>query len=448
MSLTNQPDLAPVRPTRTRYIVVALAVALAMVTYLDRACIATLAPEIMRDLDLSKAQMSWVYSAFALAYAVFEIPTAAWADRVGTRNVLTRIVIWWSSFTMATATAFSHGSLLVIRFLFGIGEAGAWPTAARTFSRWIPRQERGTVQGIFFAGAHLAGGLTPSLVLCLLWYLNWRAIFILFGGFGFVWAACWHAWFRDDPAEHPQVNTAELSQIVAGREAGGRHSAGWDYWRRLLSHRNIWALCLMYFPNSFAFYFCITWLPTYLQEKHGFAATALGILSGLPLVLSVVADLFGGVTTDWAVARFGAASRSVRCRRPGISGGRIGRTPGHRLPTAPAGRRVDCRGDGGQHVRVRGGLGHLSGHRWPSRGRGQCCHEHLGPDRGGAQPALGDLSGRAFRRLERTPVSDRRPVLFRCGVLVRRRPTTKDLCRNRNMRSHLDGQDEREVASR
>ncbi len=305
MSFPKQPDLAATCPTRTRYLVVACLVALAMVTYLDRACIATLAPQIMRDLDLTKAQMSLVYSAFALAYALFEIPTAAWADRVGTRNVLTRIVLWWSSFTIATAAAFGHGSLLVIRFLFGIGEAGAWPTAARTFSRWIPRHERGTVQGIFFAGAHLAGGLTPTLVLGLLWYLNWRTIFVLFGGLGFLWAAGWYYWFRDDPAEHPQVNAAELSQIVAGREAGGRHSAGWDYWRRLLSHRNIWALCLMYFPNSFAFYFCITWLPTYLQEKHGFSATALGILAGLPLLLSVVADLFGGVTTDWAVARFG-----------------------------------------------------------------------------------------------------------------------------------------------
>ena len=156
------------RPSRTRYGVVALLVALAMVTYLDRACIGTLAPWISADLGLSKDQMGWVFSAFALAYAAFEIPTASWADRRGTRLVLTRIVIWWSSFTIATAAAVGHGSLLVIRFLFGIGEAGAWPTAARSFSRWIPSRERGTVQGIFFAGAHLAGGLTPPLVLLLM----------------------------------------------------------------------------------------------------------------------------------------------------------------------------------------------------------------------------------------------------------------------------------------
>src|SRR5215471_2397296 len=115
------------RATHVRFVVVALAVLLAMVTYLDRACIATLAPDIMRDLSLSKEQMSWVYSAFALAYALFEVPTAWWADRRGTRRVLTRIVLWWSAFTMATAAAFSFGSMVVTRFLFGLGEAGAWP---------------------------------------------------------------------------------------------------------------------------------------------------------------------------------------------------------------------------------------------------------------------------------------------------------------------------------
>lgn len=299
------------RPTHARFGVVALLVALAMVTYLDRACMGTLAPWISADLGLSKDQMSWVFSAFALAYAAFEIPTAAWADRRGTRFVLTRIVLWWSTFTMATAAAVGHVSLLVTRFLFGIGEAGAWPTAARSFSRWIPSRERGTVQGIFFAGAHLAGGITPPLVLLLLNYFSWRMIFTLFGSVGFCWAACWYFWFRDEPEQHPQVNSAELEQIVTGRQPPTSHSVGWAYWRRLAGDHNVQALCLMYFPNSFAFYFCLTWLPTYLTERHHFQAVALGIFAGLPSILSVAGDLLGGVTTDWAVARFGL--RIGRC---------------------------------------------------------------------------------------------------------------------------------------
>jgi len=299
--------------THVRYKVVSLAVLLAMVTYLDRACIATLAPNIMRDLQLSKEQMSWIYSAFALAYAVFEIPTAWWADRRGTRHVLTRIVVWWSTFTMATAAAFNFVSMLVTRFLFCAGEAGAWPSVARTFSRWIPKSERGTVQGIFFSGAHLAGGLTPLLVVWLTqtMHLQWRTIFVIFGLTGLVWAIVWYLWFRNDPSEHRDVNAAELNMIVTERAPDSGHHEGWDYWKRLFGHRNTLSLCLMYFPNSFAFYFCITWLPTYLKEKHGFETLQLGLFAGLPLILSVAGDLFGGVTTDVVTKRFGL--RIGRC---------------------------------------------------------------------------------------------------------------------------------------
>lgn len=294
-----------------RYWVVTLTVLLAMVTYLDRVCIGKLAPDIQRDLNLSMVQMSWVFSAFAAAYAMFEIPTARWADRFGTRSVLTRIVVWWSMFTIATAGAFNYGSMLVTRFLFGAGEAGAWPCVARTFSRWIPRSERGTIQGLFFAGAHLAGGLTPLAVVALMPYLHWRTIFVLFGTLGFVWAVAWFVWFRDDPSQHTAVNAAELERITAERPADAGHVAGWEYWRRLFRHRNVIALCVMYVPNSSIFYFCITWLPTYLKERHGFDAALLGFLSGLPLLLSVVSDLFGGVMTDRVAARYGL--RAGRC---------------------------------------------------------------------------------------------------------------------------------------
>lgn len=302
------------RPTRVRYRVVGLMLSLAMITYLDRACIATLAPDIMRDLSLSKEQMSWVYSAFALAYALFEVPTAWWADRMGTRRVLTRIVLWWSAFTMATATAFSFSSLVVTRFLFGIGEAGAWPCVARTFSRWIPLAQRGRVQGIFFSGAHLAGGLTPIVALTLGGWLGWRAVFVVFGLAGLGWTAVWWRYFRDDPSEHPAVNAAENALIAAGRLPVVAGHEGWPYWRRLLAHRNTLPLCLAYIPNSCAFYFCITWLPTFLKEKHHFTSISLGFVSGLPLIFAVVGDLFGGAATDWAVRRFG-----LRIGRAGVS---------------------------------------------------------------------------------------------------------------------------------
>ncbi|HEU4937955.1 MAG TPA: MFS transporter [Vicinamibacterales bacterium] len=297
--------------TRVRYRVVALVTGLGMITYLDRACIATLAPGIIRDLGLSTVQMGYAFTAFQLAYAVFEIPTAWWADRRGTRSVLSRIVLWWSALTAATAAAFTYPMLLAIRFLFGMGEAGAWPCVARTFARWIPIRERGRVQGVFFAGAHLVGGLTPALVLWLLTFMSWRAIFVMFGTVGLVWVAIWHTWFRNDPSEHPSVSAAELQTIVAERPPDSGHAAGWEYWGRLIRNRNMLAMCVMYVPNCMIFYFCITWLPTYLKQRHGFDAASLGIFAGLPLIVSMPGDLLGGLVTDRLAARYGL--RIGRC---------------------------------------------------------------------------------------------------------------------------------------
>lgn len=299
--------------TRTRYRVLAMTVCLAAITYLDRVCIAITAQDIMRELSLSQVQMSLVFSVFTLAYGAFEIPTGMWGDRIGTRRVLTRIVTWWSSFTVLTATSFNYASLLVIRFLFGAGEAGAWPNAARTFSRWFPRTERGTAQGIFFMGAHLAGGLTPVLVTAMLTVMHWRMVFVIFGSVGFLWAAAWYRWFRDEPEQHASVGPEELALIQKGRTAQAAHGFRSVQWRKLLTNRNLIALCVMYFTQSYGFYFYITWLPSYLEKARGFSAGTLGILAGLPLILSVGADLLGGLTTDGATRRFG-----LRVGRTGV----------------------------------------------------------------------------------------------------------------------------------
>lgn len=290
--------------THVRYRVVAFAVALAMITYLDRVCISIMAPRIMQELGIGKIEMSYVFSAFTLAYGIFEIPTAWWADRAGTRTVLARIVAWWSTFTMATAGAWNYASLLAVRFLFGIGEAGAWPSVARTFSRWIPIKERGTVQGVFFMGAHLSGGLTPALVTALMAWLAWRQVFLLFGVIGFVWSLAWYRWYRDDPREHPSANEEEAAFIEHGR-APDAESHGWQYWRTLFGNRNLLPLCVMYIGNTWCFYFCITWFPTYLDEARGFHALKLGIMAGLPLIASAIGDLFGGVVTDRVSERYG-----------------------------------------------------------------------------------------------------------------------------------------------
>ena len=305
------------RPSRVRYQVLAFTVALGGITYLDRVCIAKMADDVMRDLHLSKVNMGYVFSAFTLAYAAFEIPTGAWGDRIGTRRVLTRIVVWWSSFTIITAAAWSYASLLAVRFLFGIGEAGAFPNVSRTFSRWFPAVERGTAQGVFFMGVHLGGGLTPLLVTLLLAHMSWRSVFVVVGSVGFVWALAWSLWFRDEPADHPSVNIEERALIESGRGKEGSHRLDLPTLRRIMTDRSLAALCLMYFAQAYGFYFNITWFPTYLAKARGFQGTLLGLLAGLPLILSSLADLFGGLTTDAITRRFGP--KAGRCGVGGAS---------------------------------------------------------------------------------------------------------------------------------
>jgi MFS family permease len=287
---------------------VAFTIALAAVTYLDRVCISILAPNIMRELRLTAIQMSYVFTAFTLAYAIFEIPTARWADHAGSRRVLTRIVLWWSAFTMVTAAALTYRTLLTVRFLFGVGEAGAWPNAARVFARWIPARERGRVQGLFFAGAHLSGGLTPMLVAYLATVLPWRSIFVLFGFVGVLWALSWRWWFRDEPRDHPSVGDPERDLIENTRGLPPGHTG---HWTDLVRIKGILPLCIQYFANTYGFYFFITWLPTYLMKARGMKGWQLATFAGLPLVFSVAADILGGVTTDALSSRLGI--RIGRC---------------------------------------------------------------------------------------------------------------------------------------
>jgi MFS family permease len=298
-------------PTRARRRVLQFAFALAVITYLDRICISAAAPQIMRELGLSVLEMSVVFSAFTLAYSLFEVPTGWLGDVIGPRRVLARIVLWWSGFTALTGAAWSYGSLVMIRFLFGAGEAGAFPNASRSFSRWFPAAERGRANGVLFLGSRLGGAVAPALAVLLVARWGWRASFVVFGSLGIFWAAAWYRWYRDDPADHPAVSAEELARIREGGPAPHDRAGAAVPWRRLAAERNLWMICGMYFPFGYGLYFYFTWLPTYLIQVLGFSTLAGGILAGLPFVLAGGADVAGGWLTDRIGARWGL--RVGRC---------------------------------------------------------------------------------------------------------------------------------------
>ncbi len=293
------------RQSRVRGRVLGFAFSLAAITYLDRICISAAAPFMMKDLNLTVLEMSAVFSAFTLAYSLFEVPSGWLGDIKGPRRILTRIVIWWSVFTMATGFAQGFRSLLAIRFLFGAGEAGAFPNLARSLSRWFPVRERGRANSVMLLGSRFGGMLSAPLALLFIAWWGWRLTFVGFGMLGFVWAAAWFTWYRDRPEDHPGITPAEVAWIQQEGATPALHAPA------LFASRNVYAICLMYFAFGYGVHFYFTWLPTYLINVLGFSPLAGGVFAALPFLLAGLADLGGGWLTDRLSRKYGL--RVGRC---------------------------------------------------------------------------------------------------------------------------------------
>lgn len=303
------PPCLDARPTRARLTLLGFLCALTFVLYIDRVCIAQAVEPIQRELQLSNTQVSYVLMAFTLAYGLFEVPTGRWGDRVGSRAVLTRIALWWSAFTALTAACAGFYSLLMVRFLFGAGEAGAFPNAARVVARWYPSVERGRVQGFIQTAALVGGTAAPVVAAYLIRGLGWRSAFVIFGGLGVVWAVAFWLWFRDDPARHPAVNAGELALIGRGRSAEvSAHEA--IPWALVLRNRSIWTLGLIMIFGAFNSYLYFSWFPKYLQEAREVDPVEAGWLASLVLAGAAVGTLSGGFLDDRL--RRGAALPSPR----------------------------------------------------------------------------------------------------------------------------------------
>jgi MFS family permease len=254
-------------PTRVRHTVLAFAATLAVVTYVDRVCIAQAAPHIQSELGLSASEMGLAFSAFSLAYGLFEIPGGWLGDWIGPRKVLMRVVVMWSFFTAATGYAWNLASLVTARFMFGAGEAGCFPNLTKAFMNWLPASERTRAQSIMWLSARWAGALTPLLVIWVMSWLSWRNTFVLFATAGVIWAILFYRSFRDHPKDHPGVNAAELKLLEANADGSTGHPR--VPWKKLIRSRTVWLLWTQYFCLTYGWFFYITWLPTYLKETRG-----------------------------------------------------------------------------------------------------------------------------------------------------------------------------------
>lgn len=280
-----------------RHRLVGITFTLTMLLYVDRIAISAGKSAVAQQFSLSDTQFGWVLSAFALGYALFQIPAGAFVDRFGPRLALTIIVGAWSFFTGLTGLAWSLASLLVFRLLFGLAEAGAFPACARIFYAWLPAGERGLAQGINLSGSRLGAAFALPLVAWLLLTIGWRFAFLILAAVGVVWAVGWNLWYRNTPEEHGGVAADEAAYIAARRGPIARTAEPMSL-RRLVTLPNLWLLMGQYFASNFTFFFCLTWLFPYLQRTYHLDPLATGFYSAAPLLGGAAGNWLGGALVD------------------------------------------------------------------------------------------------------------------------------------------------------
>jgi MFS transporter, ACS family, glucarate transporter len=320
----------PSRPTRVRYAILGLLCVLAMITYMDRAANGSAKKAIMADLNqnqLSTGQTPYqeedffiVLMAFQIAYAIFEVPSGWLGDTRGPRSTLLRVVLWWSLFvgltgftgwTLPGGLYVGFTALVVIQFLFGVGEAGAFPNISKSLYNWFPSTSRAFAKSTIWMSARLMGGLTPLIWILLveLGGLTWNEALWFFAAVAAVWCLVFFFAFTNKPSEHRKVNDAEVAIIDANRVAPTGHTS--VPWGKLIRSRNLWAVCFMYVVTNFCWYFLMYNLPGRLKDTYkDWNATSdgkilLALLSGAPLLVGMAGCLVGGLLSDRYIRRTG-----------------------------------------------------------------------------------------------------------------------------------------------
>ena len=299
-----------------RYLMVVGTFLLALLLYIDRVCISVAKEPIASELGFSDKQMGWILSVFALGYALFQTPGGMLADRLGPRRVLTAVVSFWSIFTALTGAVWNFVTMLVVRFLFGAGEAGAFPGISRAVYSWIPLQERGLVTGINFSGSRLGAAFALPFVAWLIISLGWRLSFLVLGGMGLLWALVWYVLFRDDPIHHSGLTSEEKDFIRTHRQSGREASEEVVAKTKLrastlFGSTNMWLAMMQYFCSNFTFFFCLTWLFPHLKSQYALDTMEAGLYSSAPLVFGALGNWLSG----WWVDRIYKQGQWQRSRR-------------------------------------------------------------------------------------------------------------------------------------
>lgn len=272
-----------------KYVVLFLLSLLSVITFLDRNAISLAGVRITSELGLSESEFGWILTAFTLSYGLLEIPMGLWGDRFGERKVILRIVLWWSACTALTGMVSGFVSLFFVRFLFGAGEAGAYPNTAIAIRKWFPVFERARAQSFIWMASRIGGAIAPFIVVPIQIHYGWRITFYVLGGIGLLWSLLWVLLYPS--GEEKKSNDDLLIKDVP--------------WKAHFQNRNFWFLLIMYYCYACGVFFFISWLPKYLQSGRGIAEGELAYSASLPFFLAAMGCWIGGFVSDWLVVRIG-----------------------------------------------------------------------------------------------------------------------------------------------
>ena len=308
---------------RSRHMLVMGTFALSLLLYVDRSFIATARDGITTDLALSDTQFGWVLAMFSLGYALFQTPAGMLSDKVGPRKVLSVVVVFWSVFTAATGAAVNFVTLLIYRFLFGAGEAGAFPGISRAVYSWVPLKERGLVNGINFSGSRIGGAIAMAAMPVFIGLFGWRNSFYILGAIGLVWAVFWWMWFRDRPEDKTNISAEELAYIQQTRQEAidDAEQVTAPKLRTMLGQRNMWIVMAQYVCSNFTFFFTLSWLYPYVKETYSLDLQTAGFYAAAPLIGGAFGNWFSG----WMVDRIYSSGHWAWSRRiPAMIGFALG----------------------------------------------------------------------------------------------------------------------------
>jgi MFS transporter, ACS family, glucarate transporter len=272
---------------------------LTVLLYIDRTVISVAKDDISGDLGLSATQFGWIMAMFTLGYALFQTPSGKLADKYGPRAVIAWIVAIWSALTALTGAAWNYTSLLIIRFVFGGGEAGAFPALAKVTYSWFPVKERGIVQGINFSGSRIGAAFALPLIAWLITLTGWRHTFAILGVAGVIFAFLWYLLFRNKPEESSMISEKEKEYIITNRQKQDKTAAGKLSFSTIIGSGNMWLTMLQYICSNFTFYFTLTWMYPYLKNRFALDGLEAGFFAMAPLLAGAAGNWVSGIMVDY-----------------------------------------------------------------------------------------------------------------------------------------------------